>query len=144
MAKKNYQAPKFVETNTQDVDTANASVRTELRLVSASGKAIATQDLAAMLEEATEERDNLRRDLDKAYAEREDLREGIIRLNDQLTRARNEKASVEEQLRRSDTMLKDLRKRKADLVELLHFTRDELDDLKHRTLWERIINKGVK
>jgi chromosome segregation ATPase len=134
MAKKDYDAPKFVETNTQDVDTTNDDF----------GKAIATQDLAAMLEEATEERDNLRRDLDKANAELADLREGIIRLNDQLTRARNEKASVEEQLRRSDTMLKDLRKRKADLVELLHFTRDELDDLKHRSLWERIINKGVK
>ena len=130
MAKKDYDAPKFVETNTQDVDTTNDDF----------GKAIATQDLAAMLEEATEERDNLRRDLDKANAELENLREGIIRSNDLLTQARNENLSLNNQLYRVNATLKDLRQRKADIVEQLHATREELEWMKHRNLWQRIRN----
>lgn len=126
--KKEYTKPEFTTTSSGEVTVEDF------------GQSIASQDMARALDEAIEELDSLRCELDKANAELEDLREGIIRLNDQLTRARNEKASDEEQLRRSDIMLKDLRKRKADIVEQLHATRDELEWMKHRNLWQRIRN----
>lgn len=126
--KKEYTKPEFTTTSSGEVT------------VDDFGQAIASQDMARALDEAIDERDSLRCELDKANAELENLREGIIRSNDLLTQARNENLSLNNQLYRVNATLKDLRQRKADIVEQLHATREELEWMKHRNLWQRIRN----
>lgn len=126
--KKEYTKPEYTTTSSDEVT------------VDDFGQAIASQDMARALDEAIEESDSLRCELDKANAELENLREGIIRSNDLLTQARNENLSLNNQLYRVNATLKDLRQRKADIVEQLHATREELEWMTHRNLWQRIRN----
>lgn len=122
--KKEYTKPEFVVS-----DTTQQYTEDDLG-------ALATQDTANKLEAITAERDTLLKELDN-------LRDGIIVANEQLTKARKDREAIAEQLRRAEAALTDLRNRKAEVVELLYEAREDIERLKHRSLIQRILNTGV-
>lgn len=122
--KKDYTKPEFVVS-----DTTQQYTEDDLG-------ALATQDIANKLEAITAERDTLLKELDN-------LRDGIIVANEQMTKARKDREAIAEQLRRAEAALTDLRNRKAEVVELLYEAREDIERLKHRSLIQRILNTGV-
>lgn len=129
--KKEYTKPEFVVS-----DTTQQFTEDDLG-------AIATQYTANKLEFVTAERDTLLHQFNESQKELDNLREGIVRANEQLTKARKDREAIAEQLRRAETQLADLRNRKAEVVELLYEAREDIERLKHRSLIQRILNTGV-
>lgn len=85
--KKYYTKPEFVVS-----DTTQQYTEDDLG-------ALATQDTANKLEAITAERDTLLKELDN-------LRDGIIVANEQLTKARKDREAIAEQLRRAEAALR--------------------------------------